>query len=80
MEPLIQVLHDSTPFHYPQSSLAGQGRIYSNVVSFITPEAQMLCHTGYKPQAKDIHDVRLLQQYFNFPLPEEYVGVVADFG
>lgn len=75
----IQVLQDGTPFHYPQNSLAGQGMIDGNVISCITPEAQMLCHTGYKPQAKDIHDVRLLQQYFNLPLPEEYVGVVTDF-
>ncbi|MBD2536282.1 hypothetical protein H6G97_46135 [Nostoc flagelliforme FACHB-838] len=71
---LIQVLQDGTPFHYPQDSLAGQGMIDGNVISCITPEAQMLCHTGYKPQAKDIHDVRLLRQYFNLPLPEEYVG------
>lgn len=74
----IQVLQDGT-FNYPQNSLAGQGMIDGNVISCITPEAQMLCHTGYKPQAKDIHDVRLLQQYFNLPLPEEYVGVVTDF-
>ncbi|MBD2308974.1 hypothetical protein H6G17_26250 [Chroococcidiopsis sp. FACHB-1243] len=75
----IQALQDGTPFHYPQNSLAGQGTIDGNVISCITPEAQMLCYTGYKPQAKDIHNVRLLQQYFNLPLPEEYVGVVTDF-
>ncbi|MBD2329131.1 amino acid transporter [Alkalinema sp. FACHB-956] len=74
----IQVLQDGTPFYYPQNSLAGQGMIDGNVISCITPETQMLCHTGYKPQAKDIHDIQLLQQYFNLPLPEEYVGVMTD--
>lgn len=78
-EQFIQVLQDGTPFYYPQNSLTGQGMIDGNVISCITAEAQMICHTGYKPQAKDIHDVRLLQQYFNLPIPEEYVGVAVDF-
>lgn len=75
---LIQVLQDGTSFHYPPDSLVGQGLIDGKAVPCIAPKAQMLCHTGYKPLAKDIHNVRLLHKHFNLPLPEEYVDVVSD--
>jgi lincosamide nucleotidyltransferase A/C/D/E len=73
---LVQVLQDGTVFRYPSDSLSGQGIIDGHVVFCITPEAQLLSHTGYEPMEKDIYNVRLLLQYFDLEVPIEYVGRV----
>jgi lincosamide nucleotidyltransferase A/C/D/E len=33
---------------YPASGFAGKGEIHGQQVHCLTPEVQMLCHTGYE--------------------------------
>ncbi|GHO83784.1 nucleotidyltransferase domain-containing protein [Dictyobacter formicarum] len=70
----IQQLQDGTPFHYPASGFTGHGMIAGVVVSCVTAEAQLLCHLGYEPGAKDQHDMRLLAASFQLSVPEQFQG------
>jgi lincosamide nucleotidyltransferase A/C/D/E len=57
---------------YPAAGFRGTGRVADREVRCLTPEAQMLCHTGYEPSDKDFREMRLLRQRFGVELPEEY--------
>jgi lincosamide nucleotidyltransferase A/C/D/E len=57
---------------FPAGSLDGSGTISDVAVQCLTPEAQMVAHTGYEPTDKDTHDLRMLHITFNLPLPPEY--------
>ena len=57
---------------YPAAGFQGTGRVADREVRCLTPEAQMLCHTGYEPSDKDFRDMGLLRQRFGVELPEEY--------
>ncbi|WP_126601030.1 hypothetical protein [Dictyobacter aurantiacus] len=39
---------------------------------WMTAEAQLLCHLGYEPTARDQHDMRLLSEAFHLSLPEQF--------
>ncbi len=57
---------------YPPGSLTGQGKILDHKVRCIDPEHLVHFHTGYPPRDTDRHDVKLLCERFNIPLPESY--------
>lgn len=57
---------------YPSSVFSGIGKIGDKVVKCINPEDQVLFHLGYKHDENDAHDVRLLCERFNIPVPNEY--------
>ncbi|MEI6481691.1 MAG: aminoglycoside nucleotidyltransferase [Candidatus Saccharibacteria bacterium] len=57
---------------YPASSLTGEGKIGNLAVKCISPEDMIIFHTQYEPDEGDYHDVKLLCDKFNIPLPEIY--------
>lgn len=63
---------------YPASSLSGTGTIGDKSVRCISPENMVEFHTQYEPDDNDYHDVKLLCEKFNLPLPEIYKKFEAD--
>jgi lincosamide nucleotidyltransferase A/C/D/E len=57
---------------YPGSGFAGIGYVLGRQVRCLTPEVQMLCHTGYEPHRTSFDDVAALNRRFGIPVPEEY--------
>jgi lincosamide nucleotidyltransferase A/C/D/E len=57
---------------YPPESLAGSGVVAGVPVRCITPEWMVKFHSGYELDEGDYHDVRLLCEKFEIPLPQEY--------
>ena len=59
---------------YNWDSLQGTGKINNVEVRCIPPEWLVDFHTGYKLDENDFHDVKLLCDKFNLPLPDEYIS------
>ena len=57
---------------YPTSSFTGQGTVACRPVACLAPDLLVLFHTGYEPQAKDRHNVRLLCERFGILVPPDY--------
>ncbi|MDD2682019.1 MAG: aminoglycoside nucleotidyltransferase [Bacilli bacterium] len=57
---------------YPIDTFSGIGTIGDIEVGCINAEYQVLFHVGYEIRDKDIHDVKLLCETFNIPIPEQY--------
>jgi lincosamide nucleotidyltransferase A/C/D/E len=57
---------------YPTRGFAGRGLILDRGVRCLTPEIQMLCHTGYTPHRSSYDDVWALSETFGIPVPDEY--------
>jgi lincosamide nucleotidyltransferase A/C/D/E len=57
---------------YPPESLTGSGTVNGLPVRCITPEWMVKFHSGYPLDDDDYHDVRLLCEKFEIPLPQEY--------
>ena len=57
---------------YPAWGFASEGTIEGNTVLCLTPKLLVLHHTGYEPQAKDRHNVRLLCERFGIEMPAGY--------
>ena len=57
---------------YPSNVFSGIGRIGDISVRCINAKDQVLFHLGYKHDADDVHDVRLLCERFGIPVPDEY--------
>jgi lincosamide nucleotidyltransferase A/C/D/E len=58
---------------YPAEGFAGRGRILDLPVRCLTPEVQMLCHTGYEPHVGSYEDVWALSRRFGLAVPYEYM-------
>ena len=58
-------------FRYPPEGFV-MGHIAGRPVRCISAAVQVLCHLGYEPNEKDLHDVRLLHQAFGVELPAAY--------
>lgn len=50
----------------------GKGKIGNIEVNCVNAEAQVSFHLGYEFGEKDVHDVKLLCERFNIPIPEQY--------
>ena len=57
---------------YPSNVFSGIGKIGNKVVKCIDAENQVLFHLGYEHDENDVHDVRLLCERFNIPVPSEH--------
>lgn len=57
---------------FPASSLKGQGKIGWKAVKCIAGKDMIEFHTQYEPDEDDYHDVKLLCEKFNIPLPKIY--------
>ena len=51
-------------FVFSKQDLAGEGRIAGVAVWCLSPEAQVLCHTGYELPDKQVCDLELLRDKF----------------
>jgi len=58
-------------FRYPPEGFV-LGRIDGRAVGCISVEVQVLCHRGYEPKAKDVHDILALHHAFGIELPDTY--------
>ena len=58
-------------FRYPPEGFV-RGRIRGESVPCISAAVQILCHLGYEPTPKDVHDVLVLCRAFDLPIPEAY--------
>lgn len=67
----LQRQPDGSEFAYPAAGFAGRGTVGGRAVPCLTPDVQVLCHTGYPLDAADCHDLRLLHDHFGLPLPPD---------
>lgn len=63
------VFEDET---YPSKVFSGIGKIGDKVVKCIDAENQVLFHLGYEYDENDRHDVKVLCERFDIPVPKEY--------
>lgn len=61
---------------YPAHGFAGRGQIIGREVRCLTPDVQILCHSGYELDAVDLQDIRTLRNRFGLPepAPDETAG------
>jgi lincosamide nucleotidyltransferase A/C/D/E len=57
---------------FPSKVFGGIGKIGDKRVRCIDAENQVLFHLGYEHDENDIHDVKLLCEKFDIPIPDEY--------
>lgn len=57
---------------YQPEHLVGVGCIDGHQIRCVEPHALVRFHTGYEPDANDVHDVRLLCERFDIALPAGY--------
>jgi len=57
---------------YPPSVFSGIGKVGDKMVKCIDAENQVLFHLGYEHDENDVHDVKLLCERFDIPVPNEY--------
>jgi lincosamide nucleotidyltransferase A/C/D/E len=67
----VQQLPGGDSFRYPSEGFI-RGQIAGQPVPCISAEVQILCHLGYEPTSRDAHDVLLLCQHFDLPIPSVY--------
>jgi lincosamide nucleotidyltransferase A/C/D/E len=64
-------------FRYPPEGFVS-GVIGGRVVRCISAEIQVLCHLGYEPTEKDVHDLHALQRAFGMELPSPYADLIRE--
>ena len=57
---------------YPAAGFAARGRVLGRQVRCLSPEVQMLAHTGYSLSDKDHQEIRALQEKFGVAPPPGY--------
>lgn len=62
---------------YPKEIFSGKGRIGDLEVNCITPEWQIIFHSGYELDDNDIKDVLLLCNRFNIGVPDEVIERIS---
>ena len=68
----LQQLQDGRVFRYPPEGFEAAGTVGGVACDCLSAEVQVLCHTGYEPDAADCADVRALAARFGVPLPPAY--------
>jgi lincosamide nucleotidyltransferase A/C/D/E len=68
----IPAWEEAEEFIFSKQDLTGVGMIAGFAVRCITPEKQMLCHTGYKIPDKQLRDLELLHEKFGVEYPDGY--------
>lgn len=62
---------EAEDFIFTKQDLAGLGRVAGFSVQCLSPESQMVCHTGYAVPDKQMRDLELLHERFNVDYPDE---------
>ncbi len=62
---------------YPASAFSDAGAILGKKVRCLSPEYQVISHTGYEIDANDVKDVLALYEAFGVALPAEYRGYLS---
>lgn len=57
---------------YPAEGFRGEGVVAGKQLKCLTPRLLVMHHLGYRPLAKDWHNVRTLCERFEIPVPEAY--------
>lgn len=73
----LQRLPNGTDFHYPREGFLGRGSVGGQALRCITAEAQVLCHLGYEPDEKDLHDMLHIREHFQLGLPPHYSQLLS---
>ena len=60
---------------FPTPAFMGRGTIAGTPVHCLSAHMQMLTHTGYTLQDKDVRDLRLLHDRFGIDYPPEHVRI-----
>jgi lincosamide nucleotidyltransferase A/C/D/E len=68
----VQRLQDGRTYRYPPEGFGARGTVAGKELPCLTAEVQLQCHTGYTPTDIDRHDVRLLTERFDLPIPKAY--------
>jgi lincosamide nucleotidyltransferase A/C/D/E len=64
-------------FRYPPEGFV-TGTIAGRPVRCISADVQVLCHLGYEPREKDVHDVLALHRALGTRLPRSYERFLGD--
>ncbi len=56
---------------FKRQDLAGEGMIAGFAIQCLTPEMQVLCHTGYELPDKQLRDLELLHEKFGVDYPSD---------
>ena len=57
---------------YPAAGFSGSGIVDGRRLRCLTPEVQVMCHTGYEPHRSSYDDVWALSRRFGIRVPLEY--------
>jgi lincosamide nucleotidyltransferase A/C/D/E len=68
----VYLMDSGEQWIYPAAGFTGTGRVLDRYVRCLTPEVQILCHSGYKPHRGSYDDVWALSQRFGITVPTEY--------
>jgi lincosamide nucleotidyltransferase A/C/D/E len=68
----VPAWEEAEGFIFKKQDLAGEGTIAGFTVQCITPEMQVLCHTGYELPDKQLRDLELLHKKFGVEYPDAY--------
>jgi lincosamide nucleotidyltransferase A/C/D/E len=69
----IYRMEDGADWIYPAEGFGGRGSITGRAVNCLTPDVQMLGHSGgYTPHETDFHDMRLLHERLGTPFRGPY--------
>jgi lincosamide nucleotidyltransferase A/C/D/E len=67
----------NSEFLFPPEAFEGRGSIAGTPVRCLSARIQMLTHTGYDLQAKDLQDLRHLHERFGIEYPEEHAHLFS---
>jgi lincosamide nucleotidyltransferase A/C/D/E len=76
----VYVMDDGGIWTYPAEGFSGRGSVAGRPVRCLSPEVQVLVHSGYELGAKDFRELHLLRERFMVELPEELVAAVDAAG
>lgn len=66
----VPAWEEAEGFILKRQDLAGEGMIAGFAVQCLTPEMQVLCHTGYELPDKQLRDLELLHEKFGVEYPD----------
>ncbi len=67
----------NSDFVFPAEAFAGLGIVGGTSVRCLSAETQMATHTGYALQEGDVQDLRLLNDHYGIPYPDEVAAFIA---
>jgi lincosamide nucleotidyltransferase A/C/D/E len=67
----------NSDFLFPPEAFEGHGSIAGTPVRCLSARVQMLTHTGYELQDKDLQDLRHLHERFGIEYPEEHAHLFS---